>query len=245
VDHTGANLAEIDPHLLSVLVRVLLIELLIVKSDFCRIQRCGNDADSLFLYKFPSLFNKIFTPLHTLTQLWRLIFSPVRIKEVFALNLLGRTHLLVSFFQNFYVRFARSAYLRNLFGHSCYIDAFPLPISNVLVNSLLFLDALTIFNKLILKFILNQTIQHRSSYDIVASRHFITHASASKQLAHDCLRSLVPLSLQLFVSDAIEEHIRIFYCAGATALYNLKVAFSRPYPLSDFVIKSSVKLRNS
>jgi hypothetical protein len=34
---TMANLAEVNPNLLSILVPVFLIELLIVKADFCRI----------------------------------------------------------------------------------------------------------------------------------------------------------------------------------------------------------------
>lgn len=217
-DHSWGPFAEIQPHFLSVFVLVQLFELVVVEPDLCLVHRRWNYTDSGWLLGTNWIFN-IWLPFDSSAALRFVVILVVTSKYR------GLDVLLVVFTFNFVeivnysdVWLLVITYVRELLLQFHTKISFSISLCYLLFSLLLLFYSLSILHKLIVQLIINQAVHCCCSNDVITLRHFVPHTPSWHQLNNDRLWSLVPISFQLFVSDAIKQNIVVPYCPCASAL---------------------------
>ncbi len=120
------------------------------------------------------------------------------------------------------------------------------PFFLLLVHHSLLLHSLAIFDELVIKLVLDKTVDHTCTNNIVTLGHFVTHAARRHQFDHDRLGCLDPICLELLISNTVEEHfIFVILMRYPFPLDNFQIAFIVRDLRSNLAIEASIQFGQS
>lgn len=250
-EYVRVHFTEVDPDLLGVLPLVDLLELVVVEADFSSAHIECDKTDvwialrvakvHCFARVLARVVHYIGAPAHTFALLF-VIFV------VFALLILISVeewlvhHVVVVGLVVFLTLILLVIMLREQDGEVLQI----LLLAKLLllfIHHALFFDSLAVLNKLVIKLVLDETIHHARTNNVVTFWHFIAHAASSHKFDHDRLRSLDPVSLELLITDSIEKHLVLrFGVRDTLALDHFQIAFMIRDLFSDLSVEARVQL---
>ena len=254
--HIGIDLAKVNPDFLGVLALVNLFVLFLIKSDLGPIEIHGDNAGGIVLLcavkcnlflttkGVVALVRNISAPVHALALLvlrvWILVLLIlIRVEQRASHHVLVGGLVIDRFIFLFLFILLRHKDVQCT--HVLLLSLF----LTLLVDHALLFHSLTVLDKLVVQFILDETVKHASTNNVVTFGHFITHASCGHELDHNWLRCLNPICLELLVTDSIKEHLAldiVILVRDALSLNHLQVSFVVSNLCSDGAIQTSIEL---